>query len=60
MSLKLKEKINSPPLVLNILTKDELCFDLELGFESMNIEKEACGVIDFYFSFEKIQLKKGS
>lgn len=32
MSLKLKEKINSPPLVLNVLTKDELGFDLESGF----------------------------
>jgi hypothetical protein len=28
----LKEKINSHPLVLNILTKDELGFDLESGF----------------------------
>jgi hypothetical protein len=39
------------------LTKDELGFDLESRF-GMNIKKEACGVIDFFFFFKKNTIRE--
>jgi hypothetical protein len=52
MSLKLKEEMKCP-LILDTLTDDDLGLDIELWILAMNIKKEVCGVINFFF-FDKI------
>jgi hypothetical protein len=51
MSFKLKEEINDP-FALNNLMEDYLGVDLEfINRFTMNMKKEVCGVIDSFFSF---------
>ncbi len=50
MSFKLKGK-NNNPLVLDTLDEDDLDVGIELKSLIVNMKREMCGVIDFFFSF---------
>jgi hypothetical protein len=51
MSFKVKEEMNDP-FVLNNLMEDYLGVDLELTNKfAMNMKQEVCGVVDSFFSF---------
>jgi hypothetical protein len=51
-SFKLKEQINNLP-ILDKLVEDDLSTNIKLRNLAMNMKKEICGIIDYFFSLTK-------